>query len=96
MKRQWGSYYKWLQTGKWSWLALGQRMAQLVASVYSGRERYLVIDDTHVLRASKKAPGSTIHHQHGNKPNLAQYVRGQCWVSLAVVVSGHTGFAAIP
>lgn len=96
MRRQWGSYYKWLQTGRWSWLALGRRMAQLVASVYAGQERYLVIDDTHVLRASKKAPGSTIHHQHGNKPNLAQYVRGQCWVSLAVVAPGRTGFAAIP
>ncbi len=33
-----------------------------------------------------KAPGSQIHHQHGNKPNLAQYVRGQCWVSLAWVI----------
>ena len=41
---------------------------------------HLVINDTLTLRASKKAPGSQIHHQHGNKPNLAQYVRGQCWV----------------
>ncbi len=96
MRRQWGSYYKWLQTGKWSWLMLGVRMAQLVAAVYAGQERYLVIDDTHVLRASKKAPGSRIHHQHGNKPNLAPYVRGQCWVSLAAVVPGKNGFAAIP
>jgi len=37
---------------------------------------HLVVDDTVVLRASKKAPGSQIHHQHGNKPNLAAYVRG--------------------
>ncbi|WP_419637145.1 hypothetical protein, partial [Thiolapillus sp.] len=34
---------------------------------------HLVIDDTLTLRASKKAPGSQIHHQHGNKPNLAQF-----------------------
>jgi len=32
---------------------------------------YLAIDDTLTLRASKKAPASQIHHQHGNKPNLA-------------------------
>lgn len=96
MKRQWGSYYKWLQTGRWSWLALGLRMAQLVASLYAGQERYLVIDDTQVLRASKKAPGSRIHHQHGNKPNLAKHVRGQCWVSLAAMVPGCNGFSAIP
>jgi hypothetical protein len=47
---------------------------------------HLVIDDTLTLRASKKAPGSRVHHQHGNKPNLASFVRGQCWVSLAMIV----------
>ena len=46
---------------------------------------YLEIDDTLTLRASKKVPASQIHHQHGNKPNLSQYVQGQCWVSLAWV-----------
>ena len=44
------------------------------------------IDDTLTLRASLKAPGSQIHHQHGNKPNLSQYARGQCWVSLAMIM----------
>ncbi len=47
---------------------------------------HLAIDDTLTLRASKKAPGSQIHHQHGNKPNLAQFVRGQCWTSLAMIL----------
>lgn len=49
------------------------------------------------MRASKKAPASKIHHQHGNKPNLARYVRGQCWVSLAWVVKiGEKRHVALP
>ncbi len=47
---------------------------------------HLAIDDTLTLRASKQAPGSQIHHQQGNKPNLATYVRGQCWLTLAMIV----------
>jgi len=30
--------------------------------------------------------GNRIHHQHGNKSNLASYVLGQCWISLAMIV----------
>ena len=41
---------------------------------------------TIMLRYSKKAPMSQIHHQHGNKTNLSRYVRGQCRVALAAIV----------
>ena len=86
MSRHWGSYYKWLQQVRWSWLGLARQFLRLALQVVKDDVVYLAIDDTLTLRASKKAPGSQIHHQHGNKPNLAQYVRGQCWVSLAWVV----------
>ena len=86
MRNHWTSYYKWLQKGKWSWLALARQFVQLALTVIRQDVIHLVIDDTLTLRASKKAPGSQIHHQHGNKPNLASFVRGQCWVSLAMIV----------
>ena len=86
MSRHWTSYYKWLQKGRWSWLALARQFTRLVMRVVKEDVIYLAIDDTLTLRASKKAPASQIHHQHGNKPNLAQYVQGQCWVNLAWVV----------
>lgn len=89
MRNHWTSYYKWLQKGKWSWLALARQFVRLVLATLKCKEVYLAIDDTLTLRASKKAPGSRIHHQHGNKPNLAKFVRGQCWVSLAMVVRRH-------
>jgi len=86
MSRHWSSYYKWLQKGRWSWLALARQFTRLMIQVVQEDVIHLAIDDTLTLRASKKAPASQVHHQHGNKPNLSQYVQGQCWVSLAWVV----------
>ncbi len=96
MSRHWTSYYKWLQKGRWSWLALARQFVRLILKVVKSDVVHLIIDDTLTLRASKKAPASQIH-QHGNKPNLARYVRGQCWVSLAwVVKSKSRGAIALP
>ena len=86
MSRHWSSYYKWLEKGRWSWLALARQFIRLLMQVVKEDVIHLAIDDTLTLRASKKAPASKIHHQHGNKPNLSQYVQGQCWVNLAWVV----------
>ena len=85
MRNHWSSYYKWLQKGKWSWIALSRQFLRLALAVLRHDVIHLAIDDTLILRSSKKAPSSQIHHQHGNKPNLSQYVRGQCWVSLAMI-----------
>ncbi len=96
-KKHWTSYYKCLQQGKWSWLSLARAFVRVVIKEAGGKIIYLALDDTLVLRSSIKAPASQIHHQHGNKPNLAQYVRGQCWVTLAhlaVLERGNT--IAIP
>lgn len=86
MRNHWTSYYKWLQKGKWSWLALARQFVRLALVTVKCDVIHLVIDDTLTLRSSKKAPSSQYHHQHGNKPNLASFVWGQCWVSLAMVV----------
>lgn len=97
MRNHWTSYYKWLQKGKWSWLALARQFLRLALCTLKPQALYLIIDDTLTLRSSKKAPGSQIHHQHGNKPNLAQFVRGQCWVSLAMVARrANTSSVALP
>jgi hypothetical protein len=85
--RHWNSYYKWLRFGKWSWIALGCQTARLALHMFPARRWFLVIDDTIVFRSSKKAPGSAIHHQHGCKTNRPTYVRGQCWVTLALTLS---------
>jgi hypothetical protein len=85
--RHWNSYYKWLHFGKWSWVALGRQTVRLALQMFLRRRCFLMIDDTIVFRSSKKAPGSAIHHQHGCKTNRPTYVRGQCWVTLALTLS---------
>ncbi len=96
MARQWPSYYKWLETGQWSYLKLMRQWTALFLKLFAHSPVYLAIDDSIVLRHSKKAPMSQIHHQHGNKTNLSQYVRGQCWVALAAIVKRSGCNTALP
>ena len=79
MGNHWTSYYQWLQRGKWSWLALANRFAQLLVSRYQEEVIHLAIVDTLVLRASKTALASQIHHQHGNKPTWRSSCAGLRW-----------------
>jgi len=94
--RTWTAYYKWLQEGKWSWVALGVQLARLVVTFFPQPIWFLIFDDTFIYRCSKKAPGSGIHHQHGNKANRPQYARGQCWVSMALSISAGVKHSAVP
>jgi hypothetical protein len=96
MKRNWSSYYKWIEKGKWSWVAVGIQMARLLIRLFPQPLWHLIIDDTLILRTSKKAPGSKIYREHSRKPNRPDFVRGQCWVSLAAVVENGLQAAAIP
>jgi hypothetical protein len=96
MGRQWFSYHKWLQTGQWSYLKLMRQWTRLFLQLFPDNKVYLAIDDSIVLRASKKAPMSQWHHQHASKPNQAQFVRGQCWVALAAVVKRMDKHTALP
>ena len=96
-KCHWTTYYKWIEQGRWSWIGLARQFTQLALDIVNPDMVYLAIDDTLTLRASNKAPGAKIHHQHGNKKNLAQYVLGQCWVSLALIARRANGTpVAIP
>jgi DDE superfamily endonuclease len=96
MKNQWLSYHKWLEKGKWSYLKIMKRWTQLFLQLFPDKQVYLAIDDSIVLRHSKKAPESKIYHQHGCKTNLSQFVRGQCWVALAAVVDRAGSNTALP
>lgn len=95
-KRHWTSYYKWLQNGKWSWVALGMQLARLTLRQTTGKRCFVVIDDTVVCRCSRKAPESRFHHQHGNKANRPDFVLGQNWVSIALTISHGWRTLAVP
>ena len=94
--RTWTAYYKWLQKGKWSWVALGVQLARWIVVRFPQSTWFLIFDDTFIYRSSKKAPGSTIHHQHGKKANRPKYARGQCWVTMAVSITSGMRKCAVP
>lgn len=94
--RHWTSYFKWLQKGRWSWVALGLQTARLALQRTDSSRCYVAIDDTLVFRCSRKAPESRIHHQHGCKVNRPVYVRGQNWVTLALVLPQGWRSLALP
>jgi len=94
--RSWSAYYKWLQEGKWSWVALGVQMARMVVAFFPQPVWFLIFDDTFIYRSSRKAPGSGVYHQHGNKANRPQYARGQCWVSMALSITKGKKHSAVP
>jgi hypothetical protein len=85
-RRKWPTYFKWLAGGKWSWIALAQRLCKILVATFAPPVWYLVIDDTLVPRASKKAPDVGFHFDHSRKPNRPKYIWGQGWVTLAAVV----------
>lgn len=94
--RSWSAYYKWLQQGKWSWVAVGVQMARLVVTFFPQPVWFIIFDDTFIYRSSKRAPGSGIYHQHGKKSNRLQYALGQCWVSMALSISSGMKHSAVP
>ena len=53
-RRKWPTYFKWLEGGKWSWIAVAQRLCKILVTHFAPPVWYLVIDDTLVPRASKK------------------------------------------
>lgn len=95
-RRHWTSYFKWLQKGRWSWVALGLQTARLALLSSTGSRCFIAIDDTLIFRTSRKAPESRIHHQHGSKANRPDYVRGQNWVTLALVLPQGWRSLALP
>ena len=82
----WGSYHKWLETGRWRSYQVVARFIQLCClGIPETQPLFLVIDDTLVLRFSEKAPGSSIAFEHAHKLNQARYVLGQCFVYLTMI-----------
>lgn len=97
-RRGWQAYYKWLERGRWSWVAVARALCRILVADFTTPLWYLVIDDTLVLRVSKKAPGVGTHFDHSQKPNRPSYIWGQGWVTLAAVIRGRSVAAswAIP
>ncbi|MCP3670536.1 MAG: transposase [Gammaproteobacteria bacterium] len=76
MRNHWTSYYKWLQNGRWSWLALARQFVRLILRTVKADVVHLVIDDTLTLRASKKHPAARFITNTGINPTLLNMCEG--------------------
>jgi len=90
-QRHWSTYYFWLESARWSWLALARQTTRLLCSVLKRPRFNIIIDDTLVPRSSKKAPGVATRHEHSNKPNRPRFLNAQCWVIVALVARRPNG-----
>src|SRR3954452_505236 len=96
LSRSWTTYYRFLQRGRWAWLAVWQVLLSLLAMLFDPPVWHVVIDDTVVERISARAPGSLVHHNHAAKPNRSRFLRGQGWLCLAAVVERGWRVGAVP
>src|SRR3954464_15992714 len=55
-RRDGTAYFKWLEGGKWSWIAVAQLLYQILVTQFAPPVRILVIDDTLVPRAGPGVP----------------------------------------
>ena len=85
-RRRWYTYFKWLEEGQFSWVRIALSLAKLLVANFSPPVWHLVIDDSLIPRASKKAPDVGFHFDHSQKPNRSKFIWGQDWVTLAAVV----------
>lgn len=89
-------HYHVLQTIGHRWLAIGQRLLELVLSqVLKGESRVLlVLDDSPTKRYGPKVEGAGIHHDPTPGPTGNEFCYGHIWVTLAVSVR-HARWGAI-
>ena len=80
-KRFWNTYYKAIEQGSFSWLALAKQWTLLLLKTLSPKTVILVIDDFATPRSSSKAPSVHWHHDHAQKPNRPQFIQGQMRVA---------------
>jgi len=78
----WNTYYKMIQNGKFNWRSIAKNVLLLIEQTFQSQRVILAIDDTMVLRASEKAPGAGIHHNHASKINTKNFVLAQMFVSI--------------
>lgn len=95
-QKTWTAYYKAIEKGVFSWLALAKQWTLLLCKVFMPKEILIVIDDVLLFRSSKKAPSVALHHDHANRPNRPKYIWGQLFVCAAMVCKFKNRQGAFP
>jgi hypothetical protein len=92
----WASYYKAIEYGSFHCRDILKRWISLCLSLIGGKTLVMALNDTQVLRSSRKAPGVDTHFDHAPKANQKSFVSSQLFVSLFFVLSSNVKSVALP
>ncbi|MFT0174625.1 transposase [Paraburkholderia mimosarum] len=93
--RHWTAYFKLLERGTWRTVPLARALLRLVLAVLPSGMLTMVLDDTLIMRCSKKAPGVAWRREHSGKTNRPKHIWAQCVVTLGVSVLGNAGVGMV-
>lgn len=93
--RHWTAYFKLLERGTWRTVPLARALLRLVLALLPSGTLTLVLDDTLIMRCSKKAPGVAWRREHSGKTNRPKHVWAQCIVTLGVSALGNGGVGTV-
>lgn len=93
--RHWTAYFKLLERGTWRTVPLARALLRLVLAVLPSGTLTMVLDDTLIMRCSKRAPGVAWRREHSGKTNRPKHVWAQCIVTLEVSVLGNGGVGMV-
>jgi len=86
-RRGWRAYFRMIETGGFSWLDIVHALCRIVRDSFVRQDCcVMALDDTLLLRSSKKAPGAARRFDHAGKPNRPRHVLAQNLVSLSTVI----------
>ena len=94
--RRWITYFWFVESARWSWLALWAALLGVLKRQFSPAIWHVVLDDTVVERVSTTAPECRRHFNHSAKPNRPRFLNGQGWVCLAAVLERGSKVGAVP
>lgn len=95
-KLHWNSYFKAIERGRFSWLALARQWLRLLIQLFQLKELILTLDDFITVRASKKAPSVGLHHDHAQRANRPHFLWGQLRLSLGIICKKDSRIASFP
>lgn len=96
-RRGWQAYYWFVEHAHFPWIGLVHALCDIVEREFPEARRFVIIDDTIILRSSAKAPDAAVRFDHVKRANRPQHVLCQVLVTLSASIVDFAGrFRAVP
>jgi hypothetical protein len=93
----WQAYYWFVEHARFPWIRLVHGLCAIVNREFPEPRRFLIIDDTIILRCSPKAPDAAVRFDHVKRTNRPRHMLCQVLVTLSASIIDCAGaFRAVP